>query len=160
MSRGNSAAHVLDEARGLSGDFDKLSQAVAERVGLTATELLAMDLISRGSNVTAGDLARELNLTTGAITGLIDRLERGGYARRRADAVDRRRVLVTPTTKEVRVSELYGPLARALRNAVAGYSEAELSTLIDFLRKLRTAVAESAGAIRAGAPSRPRIRHR
>jgi DNA-binding MarR family transcriptional regulator len=155
MSR-HRATELLDEARALSGDFDKLSQAVAERVGLTSTELLAMDLISRGPDVTAGRLATELNLTTGAITGLIDRLERGGYARRHADATDRRRVLVTSTAKEARLSALYSPLSRSLRKTVAGYSDAELSTLIDFLRKLRAAVAESAEAIRAGGPSRKR----
>src|SRR5689334_13371002 len=97
MSRRPSEASVdslLLEARGLSADFDLLSQTVAERVGLSTTELLAMDLISRDGAVTAGQLATHLHLTTGAITGLIDRLERGGYAKRRSDKADRRRVLV------------------------------------------------------------------
>ena len=98
MSRGSPkatvAAKLLDEARGLSGDFDRLSQTVAAKVGLTQTDLLAIDLISRDNEVTAGQLARELNLTTGAITGLIDRLQKAGLARRVDDPNDRRRVLV------------------------------------------------------------------
>ena len=65
---------LLEEARGLSGEFDKLSSAVAERVGLSQADMLAMDVISTAGPVTAGQLARELHLTTGAITGLIDRL--------------------------------------------------------------------------------------
>jgi DNA-binding MarR family transcriptional regulator len=151
MSRGlraKAASDLLDEARGLSGDFDKLSQAVARRVGLSASELLAMDLISRDGHVTAGQLARELRLTTGAVTGLIDRLERAGFARRAADPGDRRRVLVMATARERRVGELYDPLAANLRRAIDGYSQNDLATLTDFIRKLRSVVADRADKIR------------
>ena len=153
-SRNVAGARLLEEARGLSGEFDKLSHAVAERVGLSPAELLAIDLVSRGESVPAGHLARELNLTSGAITGLIDRLERAGYVRRKSDPTDRRRVLVAATAKETRVRELYGPLAAGLRQAISGYSEKELETLTDFLRKLRAAVGGSAEAIRDGASLR------
>jgi len=142
VSRGSSkatvAAKLLDEARGLSGDFDRLSQTVAAKVGLTQTDLLAMDLISRDNEVTAGQLARELNLTTGAITGLIDRLQKAGLARRVDDPNDRRRVLVRATAKEQRISELYRPLALGLRRAIDDYSEDELALLTEFLRTLRS----------------------
>jgi DNA-binding MarR family transcriptional regulator len=141
-------ASLLEEARGLSADFDKLSQAVSERVGLSSTDLLAMDLISRGGSVTAGDLARELHLTTGAITGLIDRLERAGFARRTADPNDRRRVVVTATPKESRIGELYGPVAINLRRAIEGYSSEDLTTLTDFIGRLRTVIGSSAESIR------------
>jgi DNA-binding MarR family transcriptional regulator len=134
---------LLLEARGLSGEFDKLSQAVAERAGLSTTELLAMDLISRGEPVTAGLLARELRLTTGAITGLIDRLVRAGFAKRVPDPGDRRRVLVRPTARERRIGALYRPLDIRLRRTVAGYSEKDVATLADFIRKLRLAVTET-----------------
>jgi DNA-binding MarR family transcriptional regulator len=134
------AAKLLDEARGLSGDFDRLSQTVAAKVGLTQTDLLAMDLISRDNEVTAGQLARELNLTTGAITGLIDRLQKAGLARRVDDPNDRRRVLVRATAKEQRIGELYRPLALGLRRAIDDYSEDELALLTEFLRKLRSAL--------------------
>ncbi len=115
-------ARLLAEARDLSGDFDRLSQAVAEKVGLSPTDLLAMDLISRDGHVTAGQIAGHLHLTTGAITGLIDRLERSGFARRRADPEDRRRVVVVPTPKGDRIGELFGPLALALRRTTDGYA--------------------------------------
>jgi DNA-binding MarR family transcriptional regulator len=152
MSRGLKAratADLLDEARGLSGDFDKLSQAVSEQVGLSSTELLAMDLISRNGKLTAGQLARELHLTTGAITGLVDRLERAGFARRASDPTDRRRVMVTATAQEARVGELYRPLAANLRRAIEGYSERDLATLTEFIRRLRSVVAGTAESIRA-----------
>ena len=141
----------------MSGDFDQLSQVVSEEVGLSPTELLAMDLISRDGRVTAGMLARELHLTTGAITGVIDRLERAGFARRSADPTDRRRVIVTATAKERRVGELYRPLAIALRRAVEGYSEKDLATITEFIRRLRAVVANTAEGIRHNA-TKPRRR--
>jgi DNA-binding MarR family transcriptional regulator len=151
MSRGLTrapAAKLLEKARSLSGDFDKLSQAVSERVGLSSTDLLAMDLISRNGSVTAGDLARELHLTTGAIAGLVDRLERAGFARRAVDANDRRRVLVIATAKEKHIGELYGPLAANLRRVIEGYSDQDLATLTDFIGKLRSVVGGTAARIR------------
>ena len=148
--KASTAANLLAEARGLSGDFDKLSQAVADEVGLSPTELLAMDLISRHEQVTAGRLAEELHLTTGAITGLIDRLERAGFARRKADPKDRRRVLLVATAKEERIAALYSPLATTLRQAVGGYTEQEAAVLADFVRKLRSAVSGSAESVRHG----------
>lgn len=151
MSRGVKAAataNLLAEARALSGDFDRLSQAVAERVGLSQTDLLAMDLISRDGHVTAGQIAGHLQLTTGAITGLIDRLERSGFAKRQDDAKDRRRVVVVPTPKGDRVGELFAPLAVALRRSTEGYSETDLVMLTDFVKKMRTAIARTVDTIR------------
>jgi DNA-binding MarR family transcriptional regulator len=151
LSRGvrqAATARLLTEARGLSGDFDRLSQAVAERVGVSQTDLLAMDLISRDGHVTAGQIASHLHLTSGAITGLIDRLERSGFAKRQADPKDRRRVVVVSTPKGDRISELFVPLALALRRTTEGYSEKDLATLTDFLTKMRSAVANTVETIR------------
>lgn len=143
---------LLDQARALSGDLDNLSEAVGERIGLNQVDLLAMDLISRNDGVTAGQLAERLNLTSGAITGLIDRLERAGFARRSADPKDRRRVVVVPTAKEKRISELYEPLAARLRRAAEHYSDKELILLTDFLGRLRAAVGKSVADIRRTKP--------
>lgn len=151
MSRGVRAAttaNLLAEARALSGEFDRLSLAVAERLGLSHTDLLAMDLISGDGHVTAGQLATHLHITTGAITGLIDRLERAGFARRQADAKDRRRVVVAPTAKGERVSEMFAPLAASLRRATDEYSEKDLATVVEFLGRMRTAVAATVDSIR------------
>ena len=148
MSRGLKSAALLAEARALSADFDRLSQAVAERVGLSTTELLAMDLISRQDGVTAGQLARELSLTTGGVTGLLDRLHKAGLARRESDPNDRRRVFVRATAKEARIADHYRRLANDLRKAVDGYSEDDLAMLTEFLGRLRAAVGNSVEAVK------------
>ncbi len=69
-----------------------VSSAVAERVGLSSSDLECLDFIVMGNSgaVTPGDLATATGLTSGAITGVVDRLERGGFVRREADAADRR----------------------------------------------------------------------
>jgi DNA-binding MarR family transcriptional regulator len=153
MSRDMRAAAVetlLIEIRELSSDFDSLSQAVADRVGLSATDLLAMDLISRTDRVTAGQIGDRLHMTSGAITGVIDRLERAGLAKRVPDSEDRRRVLVMPTTKENQIRGLYDPLVVALQKAAMSYSDEDLAVLNTFIGQVRAAVTETSQGIRRG----------
>jgi DNA-binding MarR family transcriptional regulator len=85
--------------------------------------------------MSAGELARASGLTTGAITGVIDRLERLGYAQRVADPDDRRRVLVEPTPKARDLSwELFGPLAELVEPMMARYNDEQVELLIEFQR--------------------------
>jgi len=68
---------------------------LAERLGLSGTEYRTLELVAQSSGpLTAGRIATLTGLTTGAITGVVDRLERAGFARRVRDTGDRRRVLV------------------------------------------------------------------
>src|SRR5512138_3089279 len=70
------------------------SQAIARRVGINSSDLECLDLILMKGPSTAGEIARHTGLTSGAVTGLIDRLERQGLVERAADPDDRRKVLV------------------------------------------------------------------
>ncbi len=85
--------------------------------------------------MSAGDLARESGLSTGAVTAVIDRLERAGLAQRLADPADRRRVLVelTPETRAL-IYEFMWPLAELAAKAFASYSEEQLELFIEFTR--------------------------
>ena len=80
--------------RDASGTGVLYSQAVAERLGINATDLECLDHIVTKGPITAGALAEATGITTGAITGVIDRLERAGFAKREHDAEDRRKVQV------------------------------------------------------------------
>ena len=111
-------------------------QAVARRVGVNSTDLECLDLILMSGPSTAGDIARHTGLTSGAVTGLIDRLERLGLVERAADAADRRKVLVRVREDRIgAIAALYTPLEKAMQALLAGYSREELKVLIDFAEK-------------------------
>src|SRR4051812_25029573 len=89
-------AALVGELRQLSAATIMFHQAVADRLGLNVTDHKCVDLLQRNGPLTAGELAQHTGLTTGAITGVIDRLEKAGFVRRAEDANDRRRVIIEP----------------------------------------------------------------
>src|SRR5437763_16878943 len=98
--------------------FDNLA---AERLGINRTDLLCLNAIENSGGLTAGQIAAHTGLTTGAVTGVVDRLERAGYARRARDPHDRRRVAVerTPAFYE-RAAEIWGRLTADWDSTLAG----------------------------------------
>lgn len=124
--------------REASGQGVLYSQAVAERLGINATDLECLDTIVLRGPVTAGTLAEQTGLTTGAITGVIDRLERAGLARRERDASDRRKVLVRALPAVTRrLGPFFAPMERGAMATLSRYSEKELGFLLDFFSRAR-----------------------
>ena len=115
-----------------------LGQASADRIGINATDLNCLNIVALTGHVTAGDLARQTGLSTASITGVLDRLEEGGFVRRVRDPHDRRRVIVElgggPGLREVGTT--FGPVVKAWRAAAASYSDDELRLLLEFQGKL------------------------
>jgi DNA-binding MarR family transcriptional regulator len=88
--------------------------------------------------MTAGQLAQAMRLTGGAMTTVLDRLERAGYARRVRDTVDRRRVMVEVTPEVRRLGEeIYGGLAEGAQKLFAGYADEQLELILEFLVRAR-----------------------
>jgi DNA-binding MarR family transcriptional regulator len=113
--------------------FDNLA---AERLGLNRTDLHCINIIENSGGLTAGELADEAGLTTGAVTGVIDRLERAGYARRVPDPADRRRVKleVTPSFY-ARADKIWGPMAADWESRLSRrFTAEELELVTEFLR--------------------------
>src|SRR3984957_13831233 len=101
---------LITEVRRSQNATDRFDQAVADALGLNRTDMRCLDIIEREGPVPAGRLAEETGLTSGAITTVLDRIERAGYARRVSDASDRRRVLVELTPKaQADTMRFYGP---------------------------------------------------
>jgi DNA-binding MarR family transcriptional regulator len=112
------------------------SQAMAERAGIGSSDLECLDFIVLRGPLTAGALAEATGLTTGAITGVLDRLERAGYAKRERDPDDRRKVFVRATKRVAeRIMPLSLPMQRAALGALEAYSDEELALILDFLRR-------------------------
>jgi len=142
---------ATEVGRTLSTHTVMLHAAVAERLGLNITDHKALDFACRGSGtVTAGELAELTGLTTGAITGVIDRLEKAGFARRERDPDDRRRIIIRPTSRAQEIGRLFESLAQAMTKLCSEYTDRDLTMMIDFFdritilvqvetRKLRTA---------------------
>ena len=144
----------------LVGDFRQLSaatvmfhQAVADRLGMNVTDHKCADILERSGPLTAGELADRTGLTTGAITGVIDRLEAAGLARRAKDPADRRRVIIEPQQKrlERQVAPLFASMGRAAMELCARYSTAELAVIHDFTTRACEMAMEETRKLRAAA---------
>src|SRR5262245_57499161 len=99
-------------------------QAVADRLGLNPTDHKAADRRLTRGPMTAGELADATGLTTGAVTGVIDRLEKAGYVRREDDPKDRRRVIVRVVPKRIaEIAPLFDDLAAATAEVGGRYSD-------------------------------------
>jgi DNA-binding MarR family transcriptional regulator len=121
----------------VSGNQDNAFDALAaERIGVNETDLRCLNIIENSGGLTAGELADQSGLTAGAITGVLDRLERAGFARRASDPADRRRVRVEVTPAFYRwTKRIWGPMAADWHSTLSEcYTMAELERITDFLR--------------------------
>jgi DNA-binding MarR family transcriptional regulator len=128
-----------DLGRELSARYVMFHQAIAQRLGLNVTDHKCSELLVRMGPMTAGELARETGLTTGAITGVVNRLEKAGYVARTADPDDRRRVIVQPIDNLERSLEarlLFEPFGRSVGKLMAHYNESERALIANYLKSL------------------------
>src|SRR5258708_22782388 len=79
------------EVRGWQADQELFDSVVSERAGINRTDWRCLDILGTRGPMTAGQLAAAVRLTTGAVTGVLDRLEAAGLVRRGRDTSDRRR---------------------------------------------------------------------
>lgn len=113
-----------------------VSQTVAARFGLNTTDLEGLDLIQLQGQVSAGQLATATGLTSGAVTALIDRLERASYVERVDDPADRRRVLVRIRNGAiVEIAKVYAPMQKRMFALWSKYNADELAIIEDFLSR-------------------------
>ena len=113
-------------------------EAVASRLGLSAAEWRCLDLLDREGPATAGRLAELSGFTTGAITGIVDRLEKAGYVRREPNPRDRRSVIVRPLENRAlreRVTPIFESLGRAMADVAGRYNARELAVIQDYFER-------------------------
>jgi len=112
---------------------------VAQRAGLGASDSQFLTLLNLNGPLTPGRLAELSGLTTGTVTGVIDRLEKGGYVRRERDAGDRRKVLVTPRPEQMaKMQESYRGYGDHTDRVLAARSPDELRVIAAFLADMNT----------------------
>ena len=119
-----------------SGNQDSaFENLAADRLGVNRTDLHCLNAVENAGGLTAGELAAEAGLTSGEVKGVVDRLERAGFARRVPDPADRRRVKVEVTPEFYAHAErIWGPLAAEWEAALASrFTAAELARITEFL---------------------------
>lgn len=134
-------------------------QSVAIRLGLSESDIDALELLIDTGAATAGKLSEVMGLTTGAVTRVVDRLEQAGYVRRTADPADRRRVVVEVVPERIAtVTSLLDSLERAAAEEVGRYSSEELELINGFLGRMADLTQTEAARLRTspeGDPSEP-----
>jgi len=115
-----------------------VSQAAADQIGINATDLNCLNILSFSGHMTAGELARATGLTTASITGVADRLEEAGFVRRERDARDRRRVVIRLVLERALsdVAPVFLPMVRALQDVAGRYTDDELQLIVGFYGRM------------------------
>ena len=130
-ARASAIADLMRAGRETSRLSMVFRYAVADRLGLTVSDLECLDFLADVGSATAGQVAERTNLTTGAVTSMLRRLQQAGYVTAERDPADRRRVIVT--LRPERSAELERPyerFAERARRLVEGYSVDELLLLV------------------------------
>jgi DNA-binding MarR family transcriptional regulator len=139
------------EIRQLSTATVIVATAIAQKVGMNASDLQCAEFLVRMGPLTAGQLAELSGLTTGAITGVVDRLEKAGWVKRENDPNDRRRVIIRPVPQDSPANEgLYDPYTEVMSELLANYDDDELNFILDFVKRFSVATSQIASKIRSG----------
>jgi len=158
LSREELLSAIIDEVRAAQVATDALDQAVADHIGLNRTDMRALDVLDQRGRLTAGELAEAMHLTSGAITSVLDRLEKAGWAKRVRDPDDRRRVLVEASPKVKALgAEIYGAPETAFAE-FPEYTEEQLEMLLDWTRRGREWTESRIASVQALPPRRKHVK--
>jgi DNA-binding MarR family transcriptional regulator len=129
-------AAVREALRELSIQLALLNRQVGAHLDLRDADIGCLDLINRYGPLSPSALARRAGVHPATLTGVLDRLEQGGWIVRERDAPDRRGVRLRALRgRNAELLGLYAPMNSALEHICAGYTEAELELLLGFLRR-------------------------
>src|SRR6476661_4473467 len=125
------------EVRGWQADQELFDSLVIELAGINRTDWRCLDILGTRGPMTAGQLAEAVRLTTGAVTGVLDRLETAGLVRRVRDTKDRRKVIVEVTDDVARQgAPVYGPLIADALELIARFIRIERDLLAKHTKRV------------------------
>jgi DNA-binding MarR family transcriptional regulator len=130
---------ITGKIKDMSTETIIFHEAVANILSLHITDHKSLDLIHQFGSMPAGKLAELTGLTTGAVTGIIDRLEKEGYVRRTNDPKDRRRIIVEPTRNrklERKIELIFKPVHERMYKLLSSYTDTELTFFLNAMTKL------------------------
>ncbi|WP_339324205.1 MarR family transcriptional regulator [Paenibacillus sp. FSL W8-0194] len=130
--------HILsEELRDNSTATILFHEAIAAKLGLNSTDHKCLDVILKNQPLTAGQLSALTGLTTGAVTGVLNRLEQAGYVSRVQDPQDKRRVVICIDQEKAAkdIVPLFETFGKDLDQMLSRYDDAELENILDFIRQ-------------------------
>ncbi len=151
------AAEITNNLRRYAVDAQHIGHAFANLHGLNATDLQAlvavMDAELRGDPITPGRLGEQLNLSSGSVTALLDRLEQAGHVRRDRDTADRRKILLHYADRGATLAmQFFQPLGSRTDSVMAEFSDKELEVVHRFIAAISASVRQHRDDLRAGRP--------
>ncbi|MGW3783860.1 MarR family winged helix-turn-helix transcriptional regulator [Micromonospora chokoriensis] len=154
-------AEITNNLRRYAADAQQVGHAFANLHGLNPTDLQAliavMDAELLGEPITPGRLGEHLNLSSGSVTALIDRLERAGHIRRDRDTVDRRKVLLHYADQGAALAmEFFQPLGARTDTVMQRFDDDELEIVHRFMVEMGESLRDHRDAVRAARPEPPR----
>ncbi|MEU6021969.1 MarR family transcriptional regulator [Micromonospora sp. NPDC047134] len=161
LARKSAIADLMRAGREMSRLSMVFRNAIAEQLGLTVSDLECLDHLAEVGSATAGQIAERTNLTTGAVTSMLRRLQQAGYVTTERDPADRRRVIVT--LRPERVADLERPYERFAEQTgrlIAGYSVEEIMLLVRHYGRMQEMYLAELDRLRSGTPETSGSRHR
>ncbi|HEV2258862.1 MAG TPA: MarR family transcriptional regulator [Streptosporangiaceae bacterium] len=151
--RGRLSRAVKESLRELGAQLSLLNHSVGTRLDLKAADLECLDLITRYGPLSPSALSRRAGLHPATLTGILDRLERGGWVDRGRDPADRRGVVIQAARgRGAEILRLYlvdSGMNTALDQICADYDDEDLELLAGFLRRTADAAQAAAGRLAA-----------
>jgi DNA-binding MarR family transcriptional regulator len=150
-ARADEIARMTRQARLFQIASDKMDDAFGRMVGINTTDQRCLDLVDVHGGMTAGELAEAASLSPGAVTTVLDRLERMGMVTRTRDETDRRRVIVEMTDQARELAgAVYGPIAAYALEYIETLSDEEIAVINRFLEAAIEVNERRAGEINDG----------
>lgn len=129
-------AEVMLAVRAFTNAQDVFDDAAVAVLCINRSDGRCLDILDQHGPMTAGELARRADLSTAAMTALVDRMERAGFVTRERDTTDRRRVVIAGTSKaEQKCAAIWAPIAAEGFAMLEGYSGAELDAIRRFMNE-------------------------
>ena len=142
---------IKESLRAMSTQLSLLNHQVGARIELKDVDLNCLDLLARHGPLSPTALAKRAGLHPATMTGILDRLERGGWVVRDREASDRRSVRVRPLRERgADLYRLYSGMNASLDEICAGYTDTELELLANFLHRTTDAGQSAAAALGPG----------